>query len=77
MKKIITLLILSLSSVLVFSGCGNSVTGTFETVKAQSIELTDGSEILAKINAAKVGDGTIIVTIKDKNGNIIGTISAK
>ena len=77
MNKIILLLLLTISPVLFFSGCGNSVTGTFETVKAQSIELTDGSETLAKINAAKLGDGTIIVTIKDKSGNIIGTISAK
>jgi hypothetical protein len=77
MKKIILLLLLSLPPVLLFNGCGNSITGTFETVKAQSIELTDGTDVLAKINAAKLGDGTIIVTIKDKNGNIIGTISAK
>jgi len=77
MNKIILLLLLTISPVLLFSGCGNSITGNFETVRAKNIELTDGSEVLAKINAAKVSDGTIIVTIKDKNGNIIGTISAK
>jgi hypothetical protein len=77
MKKIILLSLLAFSSVIFFNGCGNNVTGNFETVKTKTIELTDGTETLAKINAAKLTDGTIIVTIKDKSGNIIGTISAK
>jgi hypothetical protein len=77
MNKLVTFLLIVIFSSALFIGCENSITGNYETVRAKNIELTDGSETLAKITAAKDADGKVIVAVKDKNGNLIGTITAK
>ncbi len=75
MKKFIALVIIFVS--IYFTGCESSITGNFDTLRVKNFELTDGSETLAKITASKDTEGKVIVTVKDKEGNIIGTITAK
>jgi len=77
MKKIIFLIFSFLIFAFFLNGCGHSIDANYETISAKNIELTDGSETLAKITAAKDTEGKVVVTVKDKNGNLIGTISTK